>query len=269
MKKLLLSLIMIVSYTANSQEFTGRAIYDTKVDLGDVTNKLQLGGDLQDEISKAMKKASQKKFTLEFTKNESMFTEDEELKRPTTTSMGGSIQISTKSSGRIYKNLQQKYLLHESDLLDKILLVKEDIEDFGWELTNETKKIGNYTAYKATKKMEYKEVSSDDDSSSNLLSKIELEKLKNGVITAWYTPEIPVSNGPDKFGGLPGLILELHMPQMVYLCSEIVINPKKPINIKPLKGKETTREEFDKILKDRFKGNSGMMINGEPVKRGR
>ena len=29
------------------------------------------------------------------------------------------------------------------------------------------------------------------------------------TITAWYTPQIPVSHGPAEYGGLPGLILEL------------------------------------------------------------
>ncbi|MBF1396963.1 GLPGLI family protein, partial [Porphyromonas sp.] len=27
---------------------------------------------------------------------------------------------------------------------------------------------------------------------------------------AWFTPSIPISAGPNFFGGLPGLILELH-----------------------------------------------------------
>ena len=28
-------------------------------------------------------------------------------------------------------------------------------------------------------------------------------------MTAWFTPEIPVSTGPAMYGGLPGLILEI------------------------------------------------------------
>ncbi|HLW41558.1 MAG TPA: hypothetical protein VKY82_04250, partial [Flavobacterium sp.] len=58
-------------------------------------------------------------------------------------------------------------------------------------------------------------------------------------------------NGPEKFGGLPGLILELHTPGMVYLCSEIVLNPKKPIVIKIPKGKVISQEENDKMQESR------------------
>jgi GLPGLI family protein len=29
------------------------------------------------------------------------------------------------------------------------------------------------------------------------------------VTTAWYTPQIPVSNGPRNYHGLPGLIMEV------------------------------------------------------------
>jgi GLPGLI family protein len=36
---------------------------------------------------------------------------------------------------------------------------------------------------------------------------IELPKV---TITAWYTPEIPVSQGPEGYWGLPGLILEVN-----------------------------------------------------------
>ena len=75
------------------------------------------------------------------------------------------------------------------------------------------------------------EAESSEEKSSDLLSNIKPEP-KDLVYTAWYAPEIPISNGPETFGGLPGLILELHTPRMVYLCSEVVLNPKKPIKIK-------------------------------------
>lgn len=54
-----------------------------------------------------------------------------------------------------------------------------------WQLYSDTIKIRNYTCYKATTKLEGRDY------------------------TAWYTPEIPISDGPYKFWGLPGLILKV------------------------------------------------------------
>jgi len=81
---------------------------------------------------------------------------------------------------------------------------------------------------------------------------LDKKEPEDWVYVAWYTPEIPISNGPGKFGGLPGLILELHDPKQetVYLCSEIILNPKKPIDIKVPKGKTVSKEEFEKMKKE-------------------
>jgi GLPGLI family protein len=55
-----------------------------------------------------------------------------------------------------------------------------------WKLENETKKIGSFTAHKAT------------------------GYFRGRNYTAWYILEIPVPYGPWKLQGLPGLILEAY-----------------------------------------------------------
>ena len=69
------------------------------------------------------------------------------------------------------------------------------------------------------------------------------------VTTAWYTPQIPVSNGPEEFWGLPGLILEIQDGKLTIACTEIVMNPTEKVEIKkPKKGKKVTQAKFDEIM---------------------
>ena len=71
---------------------------------------------------------------------------------------------------------------------------------------------------------------------------------KTIMVTAWYTLQIPVSNGPDEFQGLPGLILELSYDSQTILCSKVTLNPKNKSTIKPpTKGTSVTQSEFDAI----------------------
>ena len=48
-----------------------------------------------------------------------------------------------------------------------------------------------------------------------------------------------MSNGPEEFQGLPGLILELSYDSQTILCSKVLLNPTKPITIKePTSGEQ-------------------------------
>ena len=100
-------------------------------------------------------------------------------------------------------------------------------------MTNESKPIGKYTAIKAE---------------ANIKEKNRKGKEVNKKIIAWFTPEIPVGAGPQKFWGLPGLILELNNNgEEVYLLKEIVYNPKDGLVIKaPEKGKKVDQKTFEK-----------------------
>lgn len=71
-------------------------------------------------------------------------------------------------------------------------------------------------------------------------------------VTAWFTPQIPVSNGPGEYAGLPGLILELNVYRTTLLCSKIVMNPKEAEKIEPPKrGTKVSREEYIQIVKEK------------------
>ena len=90
---------------------------------------------------------------------------------------------------------EQRYV-KQSDLLGKVFLIEDSLKTNAWKLQGETKNIGTYTCLKQHWNAE---VDLDMDGRFK----------KNQTVTAWYTPQIPVSNGPEEFQGLPGLILEI------------------------------------------------------------
>ena len=63
-----------------------------------------------------------------------------------------------------------------------------------------------------------------------------------------------MSNGPDEFQGLPGLILELSYDSQTILCSKVLLNPAKQVVIKePSSGTMVTQNEFDAIMIKKMK----------------
>ena len=81
-------------------------------------------------------------------------------------------------------------------------------------------------------------------------TKEEIEEKQEMVeVIAWYSPMIPVSQGPTEYWGLPGLILELSAGNTTMLCSKIVMNPEEKIEIKrPTKGEVVTKKEYNEII---------------------
>lgn len=250
MKKLFTLLAIVLAITTFAQEFSGKATYLTKQSFEKLEAEENPSAESVQQFNEAMQKASEKTFFLEFTKEESLYTEEISLEQPTNNSI--SISYSSETDGKLYKNLKENYSLLESDLLGKTLLIKDTLHNLGWTLLNESKKIGNYTVYKASKTVAPVNLLTDneDEETISFLAMIDEKYVKPQTYYAWYTPEIAIPNGPEKFGGLPGLILELHTPNRVYLCSEVILNPKKTIKIKPLKGKLTTQNEFNVLLKE-------------------
>ena len=275
MKLLMLKTFMLSCLITGSmfaQDFSGRATYRTyqksSFELDSTTMAANPG--IQEQMEAQMRKMFQNTFTLDFTKSESMYKEEQELDAPKGPSANGGFMVMVMdgngSSDILYKNISENRMANKTELMGKVFLIKDNLVAYDWELTGETKNIGIYTCYKAVNERE------EESIEINIIDgEVKEEKVtKKRTIVAWYTPDVPVSNGPNNYGGLPGLILEVNDGDLTIVCSEIILNPKeiKEIN-EPTKGKIVTREKFGKIslektkeMMDRYKSRDfdGMKI---------
>lgn len=125
-----------------------------------------------------------------------------------------------------YKNLAAKKLITREFFKDVPYLTEEPkLPNIKWNVTAEQRKIGSFNCQKAT------------------------TRFRGRNYTAWFTMDIPISNGPWKLQGLPGLILEafdearevqfLFMSINMPSTNSIVITP-------PTDGKKVDFETYKK-----------------------
>lgn len=271
MKKLLLRISILVFFTNSfAQNFQGIAYYASQTQMKDFKiESSDMDPAMQEKLMESMKKAFEKTYILNFNNFESVYQEEEKLETPKPGSNGMKVQIGFSGGikSKLYKNFKTKTYTTDRDIFGKEFLVTDSLEQFKWEMINEQKKIGNYNCYKALikipvteeelKKFEEQKKKQEEGKTSFFT----MSEPKEQIIEAWYTLDIPVSNGPEEYWGLPGLILELHDGNTTYLCSKIVLNPEEKIEIKaPNNGKKVNQKEFDKIQEKKLE--SMMNENG-------
>jgi len=279
MKTVITAIAFILTVTINAQDFTGKAIYKTSK-----KSTIKLGGEkegisdkMQEEFQKRIQKMNQKTFILEFDKSSSIYKQEaEDLKSPTP-QVGNNLKIislgGSGSDDTYYKNIKENRFANKTEIMGKAFLIQDTLPKQNWELTSETKNIGVYTCYKATfsKEVENTSISIKDGET------IEDKKKEVITTTAWWTPQVPVSNGPDDYQGLPGLILEINDGKKLIVCTEIVLNPTDKISLEePTKGEIVSQEKFNQIQKEKndelmekMKSRNGIDLgNGINIKMG-
>ncbi len=132
----------------------------------------------------------------------------------------------------IYKNKEKSYY---KDLVDNEVYYTEQgyqvIDkplDWQWEITDETAIIAGYSCRKAT---------------SNLMGR---------YFEAWYAEDIAVNAGPEKFDGLPGLILLVKMKGMEIVAHHVkeVEHLSEKLTKPTFEGKIYTFEELYSLPKN-------------------
>tara|TARA_B100000787_G_C16198829_1_gene303080 strand:+ start:894 stop:1724 length:831 start_codon:yes stop_codon:yes gene_type:complete len=258
MKQITTLLLLLFSVVTFSQKkFEGKATYMSKRTM-DMSRFDQMSEQQKKQMKARFKNFLEKTYTLSFNKSESSFKENVTLDAPGTS---GPSWGRSNGQGSIYKNTKDKEMIEDVEQFSKRFRIVEEMEFPQWEMSGETKQIGQYLCYKAT--MEKVDNSIDwgsifsrrarnSQKKDSTVAKAKKDLIKTQMITAWYTPQIPVSAGPEGYWGLPGLILEINAGRTTMLCTEIIINPGDVVEIKkPSKGKEVTREEYDVMMKQK------------------
>ena len=134
--------------------------------------------------------------------------------------------VITPSNNTIYKDFKNSLFRKEYSKLGVDFSIKDKLTNFEWIISDEIIDIKGFMCKKAISKKEKYE------------------------IIAWFCEEIPVNTGPDRFWGLPGLILRIEfgkfstitIDQIKIIQEEINIeepnNKSKFITLKELKEKE-------------------------------
>lgn len=272
MKKIVLPFLLLGTLLSNAQDFQGKAEYMSKYIFKKdniKSDKVDENPDLTAALKEALNKSSKKTFSLTFNKYEAVYEEVEQLQQPQAPSNGMSISIKFSGAGKKYINIKDKTTLAEDEIFGKEFLISEPLEKANWKLVNESKKIGDYNCFKAeliipvteNEKEAYQEFLKKEKVKPALFK---MDEPKDKVIVAWYTPEIPVSFGPNNYWGLPGLILEVNEENNIILCSKIVLNSKDKSEIKkPKNGEKVSQKRFDEIQKkkmDSMKDEDGNVI---------
>ncbi|QDO92872.1 GLPGLI family protein [Formosa sediminum] len=253
-KMFMMCLCLSFSFTALAQaDFQGKAYYESKTtaEMPDFGGR-QMSEEQKKRIEARMKSMLEKTYILSFNRSESIYKEEEKLDAPSS-SGGRGFRGMDLTPGPQYKNIKTNQVIVDQEFFGKQFLIKDSLPKLVWKMENESKQIGQYTCFKATA------VKLDDQTDITSFRgprRPEDEKAddtpkepKEITITAWYTPQIPVNQGPGDYWGLPGLILEVNTDRTTILCSKIILNATEDTEIKvPTKGKEVTQEEYTKIV---------------------
>lgn len=118
--------------------------------------------------------------------------------------------------------------LFEERFLKKKYAVFEDLPKMKWKLYNEKRKIGNYDCKKAT------------------------TLFRGREYIVWYTEKIPISLGPWKFNGLPGLILAAEDISGMYKWEAKLISYPNNNSLKIINERIKEDRKYEKISFEEF-----------------
>jgi GLPGLI family protein len=140
---------------------------------------------------------------------------------------------STEQNNTVYTDLGAHAVTAQKVVFEETFLVKDSIRKIKWKITDETREIAGYTCRRANGLM-----------------------MDSIYVVAFFANQIPISGGPESFGGLPGMILEVALPHenLIWRATKVTEAASPEVSIAPpKKGKAVNNKQLFETLKDVFK----------------
>lgn len=230
MKKLLITIISCIAllHTAQAQHILqGKIEYERKINMIAQFEEWK-DEDWFQQIKASIPKFSSSYFDLSFDTAITYYRPGKEVENPFKM-FGGS----PASENIVYTNLAQQKVSSQKNIFEQKFLITDSTRKIVWKEKEEIRKIAGFQCHKAVGIV-----------------------CDSVYVVAFYAEDIPVSGGPEMFGGLPGMILELAIPRLhttwVAQKVELTATPSNEIKI-PEKGKKMTNTEMMKAIAESFK----------------
>ncbi|GAB3497979.1 GLPGLI family protein [Spirosoma knui] len=220
----------LIGTTAIAQNTEGVVSYKRKTHWIKIISRMTfLSQEEKDRAAQTWKNYEEEnnaeKMKLAFSPNESLYTYASESGETDDGSYSW-----RNSELKLYRNFEKDKKIDIVEMLGKTYVIDDSLHTPVWKIGNQIKEVAGYICMKAETE----------------------DPIKKQKITAWFAQDIPVPAGPERYNGLPGLIMELSLNDDVVIeATGVAFRKLTPDDLKlpKLKGKKINDAAYDTLIK--------------------
>ena len=166
---------------------SGRIVFERKINQHKPYEEQSANNSLFQQMMKVYPKIITDVYDLRFNDSRSVY---KLIKENPDNKYLGSGTKPTETDG-VIQDIKTGSVSTQREVFENTYIIKDSLRNLEWRITDETREIAGFECRKAVTKI-----------------------CDSVYVVAFYTDQIPVSGGPEEFGGLPGMILGLAVPRL-------------------------------------------------------
>ena len=227
------SILFCAALGASAQyTMAGKIEYERKVNIHAQMKEMeeeQGSNPMMEQMKSRIPKFNSSFFDLVFDSSRSIYKPGKEVEGSVFKMFGGG----PATENIVLTDLTANKIKANKKVFDQKFFVEDTVRNMEWTVKDEIRTIANFKCHKAVGRM-----------------------CDSVYVVAFYTEDIAVSGGPEMFGGLPGMIMELAIPRLhtTWTADKVeLVQPKETDFVIPDKGKKVTEKELFETLQESFK----------------